>query len=185
VKQHIGSRPHHFQYTCFLPETALRRVTRHVMDEDQIASLRTAPTEGSLRSSKTFFSSIISKERKHDQKEPPKGRQGLTTLYEPPNPPIVDLIFVHGLNGGSQSTWTKNDISTFWPKEWLKEDAHFADACRIHTFGYNSGVSEKSVLSVADFSHKLLAAIHDAPTIPRWQKVCSIVCRPASGCLGL
>ncbi|RYP55765.1 hypothetical protein DL771_012356 [Monosporascus sp. 5C6A] len=36
-----------------------------------------------------------------DEQEGQKGPLGLTTLYEPDNQAIVDLVFVHGLNGGS------------------------------------------------------------------------------------
>jgi hypothetical protein len=44
-----------------------------------------------------------------------KGPLGLTTIYDPPLPAIADLIFVHGLNGGSRSTWSENnDLTLFW-----------------------------------------------------------------------
>lgn len=133
---------------------------------------RTVDTVSSTKSGKSFFGSIIRKETKpSNQTEPPKGRFGLTTLHDPPgSAPVADLIFVHGLNGGSQSTWTKGDDSNFWPKIWLPSDDAFADI-RIHTFGYHSGLSKESVLNIQDFSRSLLGAIHDAPSIPRDQKV--------------
>lgn len=109
-----------------------------------------------------------------DSSEPPKGSLGLTLLHKPPsNGPaaVVDLIFVHGLNGGSQSTWTKGEESThFWPKCWLSTDEAFRDV-RIHTFGYSSGVSKESILNLPDFSRALLSALHDTPNIPRGETV--------------
>ena len=112
---------------------------------------------------------------------PSKGQRGLINLHVPSDGTIaVDLIFVHGLNGGSQSTWTHgNDASRYWPKAWLPYDEAFHDA-RIHAFGYSSGVESKSILDIADFSRSLLTAIHDAPTIPRGEQVCRVCANNAS-----
>lgn len=101
-----------------------------------------------------------------------KGPLGLTTLYDPPSDSVVaDLIFVHGLNGGSQSTWSKDDKpSLFWPREWLPNDESFRDV-RIHTFGYPSGINRKSILGVRDFAKSLLGAVKDCPAINRREKV--------------
>jgi len=103
---------------------------------------------------------------------PPKGQRGLINLHVPSDgTTAVDLIFVHGLNGGSQSTWTHgNDASRYWPRAWLPHEEGFHDV-RIHAFGYSSGVESKSILDIADFSRSLLTAIHDAPTIPRREQV--------------
>ncbi|KAK1765476.1 hypothetical protein QBC33DRAFT_544396 [Phialemonium atrogriseum] len=100
-----------------------------------------------------------------------KGPLGLTTLYDPPGDSVVaDLIFVHGLNGGSQSTWSKgNDPSLFWPQEWLPRDEAFRDV-RIHTFGYASGVNRESILGLRDFAKSLLGAIKDCPAMDRDEK---------------
>lgn len=128
----------------------------------------------SSRPSKTFFENIIRKDKKVSsagQGEPPKGSYGLTTLYDPPEQnAVVDLIFVHGLNGGSQSTWTKGDDCNFWPKTWLPRDDAFQDV-RIHTFGYHSGLSKESVLHIQDFSRAFLGAIHDSPSMSRQDPV--------------
>ncbi|KAI0123279.1 hypothetical protein BJ170DRAFT_687296 [Xylariales sp. AK1849] len=137
-----------------------------------IISPRTGDTVGSTKTGKSFFGSIIRKESKvSDGTDYPKGSFGLTTLHEPHSQvPVADLVFVHGLNGGSQSTWTKGDDSNFWPKNWLPNDEAFADV-RIHSFGYHSGLTKESVLNIQDFSRSLLGAIHDAPSIPRNQRV--------------
>ena len=96
-----------------------------------------------------------------------KGPLGLTTVYNPPLNAIADLIFVHGLTGGSRSSWSKNnDPSLLLPKEWLPNDAKFEDV-RIHSFGYNSKLGfGESILNINDFAKSLLGAIYDCPLIP-------------------
>jgi hypothetical protein len=96
-----------------------------------------------------------------------KGPIGLTTVYKPLEKAIVDLVFVHGLGGGSRKTWSKNeDPALFWPQEWLPRDPDFRDA-RVHTFGYDSNWEKESILSIHDFAKSLLEWIKDCPTIPR------------------
>ncbi|KAK4223745.1 hypothetical protein QBC38DRAFT_43016 [Podospora fimiseda] len=97
----------------------------------------------------------------------PKGPLGLTTLHVPSKgrPVVAEIIFVHGLNGGSQSTWSYgNKPANFWPKEWLPRDEVFNDV-RIHTFGYPSGLNRESILNIADFARSLLAAVNDCPAM--------------------
>jgi len=135
--------------------------------------LRAANTTGTTASPKSFFSRILIRKninRADDLNDLPKGPLGLTTLYAPAGSVVVDLVFVHGLNGGSQSTWCKGDASNFWPKEWLPNDKAFKDV-RIHTFGYSSGISRESILNVQDFAASLMSAIQDSPTIPSCETV--------------
>ena len=100
-----------------------------------------------------------------------KGPYGLNTLFEPAEPAIADLVFVHGLGGGSRSTWTKsNDPSLYWPQQWLPNDYGFRDI-RIHSFGYNSNWDKESALNIHDFAKSLLGSIKDCPLIPRGAKV--------------
>jgi hypothetical protein len=100
-----------------------------------------------------------------------RGPLGLTTLHKPDGSVVLDLVFVHGLNGGSKSTWSRNgDISLFWPQEWLPKDEAFRDV-RIHTFGYSSSVTSESILNIQDFARSLLASIHDSPSIPLGETV--------------
>lgn len=138
-------------------------------------SLRSSnTTRNTTSTSRSFFGRSLTKKdinRSEDQNDQPKGPLGLTTLHAPENFVAVDLVFVHGLNGGSYSTWCKGDVSRFWPKEWLKNDDAFEDV-RIHTFGYPSSISRESILNIQDFATSLLAAIQDSPTIPHSQKVC-------------
>ena len=82
-------------------------------------------------------------------------------LYAPQRSPEVDLIFVHGLGGGSIRTWCKNhNRSLCWPREWLPRDLGL-DKVRVSTFGYNAAILSKSKTkaNISDFAKSLLAAI--------------------------
>jgi hypothetical protein len=106
----------------------------------------------------------------NDSSEDLKGPLGLTTLSEPAETAIADLVFVHGLRGGSKSTWTKSgDPSLYWP-EWLPQDPGFRDV-RIHSFGYNSNWDKESTLNTLDFAKSLLGSIQNCPVIPRGSNV--------------
>ncbi|PMD49456.1 WD40 repeat-like protein [Hyaloscypha bicolor E] len=100
------------------------------------------------------------------------GPLGLNTLFDPSKPAIADLVFVHGLGGGSKKTWMKeNNPSSFWPQEWLPKDDSFQNV-RIHSFGYNSNWRNKeNVLTIQDFAKALLADIQNCPRIPRGSHV--------------
>jgi hypothetical protein len=114
-----------------------------------------------------------------------KGPLGLTTVYNPPLSAIADLIFVHGLGGGSRSTWCKNnDPSLFWPQEWLSSDAKFEDV-RIYTFGYNSKLGSESILNINDFAKSLLGAIYECPFKPGESDVSSPICILYMDCFGI
>ncbi|KAH9889621.1 hypothetical protein F4778DRAFT_384145 [Xylariomycetidae sp. FL2044] len=126
-------------------------------------------TNSSIRSfiSRTLLRREKSKSGRDTQTS--KGPLGLSTVYTPNlnKEAIADLIFVHGLNGGSQSTWCKGgDPSYFWPRAWLSKDEAFEDV-RIHSFGYPSAISRDSILNIRDFARSLLAAIKDAPSIQK------------------
>lgn len=100
-----------------------------------------------------------------------KGLLGLNTLYDPTHPAIADLVFVHGLGGGSRSTWTKSgDPSLYWPQEWLPRDPAFHDV-RVHSFGYDANFEKESILNLHDFAKALVGALHDCPLMPRDSEV--------------
>lgn len=119
-------------------------------------------------SGRSFLSRTLTRRDDGEQSsEDGKGPFGLNTLFDPDNPAVADLVFVHGLGGGSRSTWTKsNDPSLYWPKEWLPQDPRFQDV-RIHSFGYNSNWGNESILSVHDFAKALLGSIQECPLIPQ------------------
>jgi len=94
------------------------------------------------------------------------GPLGLTTLFGP-SQPLLDIIFVHGLQGGSRKTWSySKKLHHFWPKEWLSRDPGFQHA-RVHSFGYRSDWTntKTSILNVNHISETLLASIQSSPLI--------------------
>jgi pimeloyl-ACP methyl ester carboxylesterase len=89
-----------------------------------------------------------------------------------PEEPLVDLIFVHGLHGGSFKTWRKREEKNyFWPGEWLSTDSEFQNV-RIHTFGYPAEWSDfkASNANVSDFGSSLYGALISSPHLSRRHK---------------
>jgi hypothetical protein len=79
-------------------------------------------------------------------------------IYEPNDSPIIDIIFVHGLGGTSQQTWSKNkDPTLFWPKEWLPFERNISTA-RVLSFGYNAhfAAAGSNIFNISDFAKELL-----------------------------
>lgn len=98
----------------------------------------------------------------HTKAEPPdraSDPQGLTLLHEPREPPVADIIFIHGLGGSSRLSWSDNkDLQLFWPREWLPLDREVGKA-RLFTFGYNAffhSPSQASAVGISDFAKSLL-----------------------------
>ena len=91
------------------------------------------------------------------------GRLGLTVIHEPTSRNL-DVIFVHGLGGGSRKTWCyKKSSDIFWP-EWLPQIPMLSRA-RVSTFGYNAEViahTGYNQANVESFAKQLLhsLAIH-------------------------
>ncbi|KAK6449966.1 hypothetical protein FP744_10006216 [Trichoderma asperellum] len=81
---------------------------------------------------------------------------GLRVLHQPEFA-ALDIIFVHGLGGHSQKTWTKNhDPSLFWPEIWLPFEPDVGKA-RILTFGYDANWRGGAGISnITDFAKELL-----------------------------
>lgn len=145
----------------------------------------------SSTSSRSFLSRTLSRrDGGTDSSTDARGPFGLNTLYDPSSPAIADLVFVHGLGGGSCSTWTKSgDHSLYWPQEWLPHDPGFQDV-RIHSFGYDSDWNKESTLNLHDFAKSLLGSIQDCPLIPHGSDVSNLTsvffgCHGTLGCLGL
>ncbi|KAL7905856.1 WD40 repeat-containing protein [Trichoderma velutinum] len=87
---------------------------------------------------------------------------GLHVLHNPEFASL-DIIFVHGLGGHSQKTWTKDqDPLLFWPKSWLPLEPDVGSA-RIITFGYNAKWrGEAGISNISDFAKELLYEIRFA-----------------------
>ncbi|KAI6351616.1 hypothetical protein MCOR25_009820 [Pyricularia grisea] len=103
---------------------------------------------------------------KDDHVDDPKGPLGLTVLFTPEEPRF-DLIFVHGLGGGSRKTWSKtSQRDHFWPQEWLPKDPSFRHV-RIQTFGYDSDYLKggDDFLNVHHFGKSFLAALSTSPCL--------------------
>lgn len=87
---------------------------------------------------------------------------GLRVVHRPEGDHIADIVFVHGLGGGSQRTWSKNrDPDFFWPGKFLPAEAGISET-RISTFGYDSNFrpgAKNSQMSILDFSKSLLFAL--------------------------
>lgn len=87
---------------------------------------------------------------------------GLAVLHEPEGPPILDIIFVHGLGGTSRQTWSKNrDPELFWPHKWLPTEPDIKSA-RILSFGYNAHFASSgpsTISRISDFAKDLLFAM--------------------------
>ncbi|KAF2177823.1 hypothetical protein K469DRAFT_696337 [Zopfia rhizophila CBS 207.26] len=63
------------------------------------------------------------------------GPTGIKVVTDPSDA-VVDIVFVHGLTGNREKTWTHRN-GTFWPRALLSEDLLRA---RIMTFGYDADV---------------------------------------------
>lgn len=65
---------------------------------------------------------------------------GLTEVYSHPDGPLVDIVLVHGLNGGAYSTWATHKPEVFWPADLLPA-ALTDQRCRVLTYGYDANVT--------------------------------------------
>ncbi|KAL1853436.1 hypothetical protein Plec18170_005433 [Paecilomyces lecythidis] len=75
----------------------------------------------------------------------PKPKQikqiGVTEVYRSQREkPLVDIVFVHGLNGHPKDTWTSRNTDVFWPGDLLPEILE-PYRVRILTYGYNANVT--------------------------------------------
>lgn len=99
----------------------------------------------------------------------------------------MDLIFVHGLRGGSVKTWQKGkDPRFFWPQFWLPMEPEFNNV-NIHSFGYDAdwASSKASILNVHDFGQSLLEEMRNSPSLINNSSVSSEIFAPRNESLWL
>ncbi|RKK89759.1 hypothetical protein BFJ68_g16634 [Fusarium oxysporum] len=100
----------------------------------------------------------------------PHGSLGLNLLSCPPDDPLLDLIFVHGLGGASVKTWCRSEDATlFWPKAWLPREAGFRNI-RIHSYGYDADWKSSRAtptINIHDFGQQLLERLRSSSEIAR------------------
>jgi pimeloyl-ACP methyl ester carboxylesterase len=104
----------------------------------------------------------------HGPIEGAKDPSGLNLLFTP-SEVRVDLIFVHGLGGGSRKTWSYSDPGKdCWPQTFLPFEKEFEN-CRIHSFGYNSDYISQdghhNTSDLTDFASALLNSLIYSPAL--------------------
>lgn len=127
---------------------------------------RTGPQERGFSSLGHRRGLVGTQKRQVADEDEARGHFGLRLLHASPEP-LIDLIFVHGLRGGSIKTWRKgSDHRLFWPKYWLPMEPDLYNAS-IHSFGYDSdwGSTKPSILNIHDFGEALYEEIKSSPSL--------------------
>lgn len=93
---------------------------------------------------------------KTKEKEPVKSPffesfpSGIKVLFDPPEA-TLDVVFVHGLTGDRERTWTSPITGVCWPRDILP---NFLPDTRVLTFGYDAYVVRKhGEVAEIDISH--------------------------------
>ncbi|KAJ5710484.1 hypothetical protein N7488_004640 [Penicillium malachiteum] len=73
-------------------------------------------------------------------------RYGLST-FSSPDQAKFDIVFVHGLRGHREKTWTQNGV--LWPRDLLAPEL---SDCRIMSFGYDSAIVHSDTAEVTQGS---------------------------------
>ncbi|KAK4216305.1 hypothetical protein QBC37DRAFT_456012 [Rhypophila decipiens] len=84
---------------------------------------------------------------------PPIGINVLTTAKDETSSPGLDIVFVHGLRGHREKTWTSKS-GVFWPRDLLPNDLPGA---RVMSWGYDATIvqffSSESASQASLFAH--------------------------------
>ncbi|KAI1300890.1 NACHT and WD domain protein [Xylaria venustula] len=143
--------------TAYVPKP--RRDPEQRLGEDGLET-RTVPTSNLRRR----IPRIWAQKRQDTGQATLRGPFGLHLLHASPQP-LIHIVFVHGLRGGSFKTWRKgDDPRLFWPQSWLPMEHDLRNAS-IHSFGYDSdwGSFNPSVLNVHDFGQTLYEEMRSSP----------------------
>jgi hypothetical protein len=89
------------------------------------------------------------------------------------------IVFVHGITGDHESTWTRTENHVFWPKDLLPKE--IANA-RIMTFGYDADIVKAfSITSSNTLRNHGQALMHDLAVIRKRTK--SVRCMLKMNCV--
>ena len=124
-------------------------------------SLTPSGTRTALRQTEASPGSINRRPSPSPQPVPKTwGPLGLRVIHEPGTKSPLDIVFIHGIGGGSEKTWCKDpsDPNLFWPQHWLPAEPDIGRA-RILSFGYNASFlpgAPRSIYNIGDFAKELL-----------------------------
>ncbi|KAI1212052.1 uncharacterized protein F4807DRAFT_458254 [Annulohypoxylon truncatum] len=115
-----------------------------ILSGDLPSHSKSSPAVNSSRPSlkKRFTSSWVKRRSDKDDEDGIRGPLGLRILHSSPEP-LVDLIFVHGLRGGSIKTWRKDNDPLLDDSDWAS--------------------TKPSILNVHDFGQTLLEEMRNSP----------------------
>ncbi|ORY60895.1 NACHT and WD domain protein [Pseudomassariella vexata] len=162
--QRLAKRPAVESSSLHFADSQAETVTSGSSELQQDASRRASDTSTSSSFLRRRFSSAWVQRRRSGDEEGTRGPLGLHLLFSSPEP-LIDVIFVHGLRGGSIKSWRKGtDPRFFWPQCWLPVEPGFRHA-NIHSFGYDSdwGSTKPSILNVHDFGRSLYEEMRVSP----------------------
>jgi hypothetical protein len=85
----------------------------------------------------------------------------MSEVFEVSNPPdaVLDVVFLHGLDGDARRTWSSEDPASFWPL-WLAEEVAGAAVWTIGYSAWSSGWRGRS-MSVPDRALNLMALLQN------------------------
>ncbi|SMY21055.1 unnamed protein product [Zymoseptoria tritici ST99CH_1A5] len=136
-----------------------RNYSSHGYPREDHSSYRTERPYETLRVPSPANASAKRRDRADEVYKDPTG---LTVLHEPEGTPISDLVFVHGLGGGSVRTWSADARpGSYWPLDWLAKEPLIAST-RISTYGYNSHATATDpdrLLDLAELAKDLLTKL--------------------------
>lgn len=108
--------------------------------------------------------------------------EGLRVVYEcaEQSKIVADIVFIHGLTGGSERTWLDASSGTYWPSQLLATDT---PNTRVLAFDYDADVtkwlgpvSQNNIQSHADALLIDLAALRDNTKSVRQYRVANLKC---------
>ena len=106
-------------------------------------------------------------------------RFGLTEVWRPTSAKaLVDIVFVHGLNGDPRKTWTSESTNVFWPAQLLPPILEDQNA-RILVYGYDA-----DVVSFTDGASKDMIHNHAERLVADLfanRRVCAFTSQPICG----